>query len=397
VTKLLAAGATLTLAVAPMIGCAGSNGTLPGSESAKPNSARVHAQSQVTPPPFGVYLGAQVNPAGDKPITPQEIISQTHALETSMGRTLALHLHYDDWNAMNTISADTTVADDIANGRMPVLSWTCADNIVPSPKPTGWQPYNLIQIAQGAADNDLRKIASQLSLLKYNDGTSYPVMIRYFWEFNLNATSQNDDSANGNGGCFVYGAGANNETLQTQFTNAWIHIWNVFAGLTPRPNVSFDWNPNAVPDPDSVGNPIIDSPAFYPGQTYVDWIGLDGYSKYQSNGNPATFSQKFLPDYTNYTTNPGTYGTKPIMVGETGACAQYGSPYDQATYIGSIQTGVETGSPAPFSKIAAVNYFDAPGGYNPVQGPCNWDLTTAGLNAFVLLGRDPYFLPMITE
>jgi hypothetical protein len=75
---------------------------------------------------------------------------------------------------MAQLSTDVGIQDDISHGRVPVISWNCADDMQTT-------PLNLVQIASGgvAVDNDLATIKAQLLSLHYpNGGGLYPVVLR---------------------------------------------------------------------------------------------------------------------------------------------------------------------------------------------------------------------------
>jgi hypothetical protein len=111
-------------------------------------------------------------------------------------------------------------------------------------------------------------IREQILALKYPDGTQYPIILRWFWEFNANASQiGNSPGPNNNGDCFVNPNSVTpNAPLTTQFINAWETIHNALLGSQPVPNVTFDWNPSVIPDTGSGQTVDVATPApFYPG------------------------------------------------------------------------------------------------------------------------------------
>jgi hypothetical protein len=367
--------------LAAIAGCSMSGNLAPAGQAVS-SFSDVREAIPVTVAPSGVYIGAQVNPADGRSATapdatPQELEAKTEALEKAIGRKLALHLQYRDWKAMVEIGKDVGIRDDMVNGRVPVISWTCADD-------AGSSKWNLLQIIGGRADADIRKIVLQLESLKDAAGKPYPFILRYFWEFNINATGGGGADANGNGGCFVP-ATATKYTNPQQFKLAWDHIWQIFNAAQPKLNVAFDWNPNITHDL------YVDPATYYPNPSEVDWIGIDGYNKKGDNGKPVGFSAIFTPLYTEFTGNKAYFGNKPIMVGETGSCGEYTFPNDQASFLESIAREVGN-PPAQFPDIHAINYFDAPGQYSG----CTWSLTSAGTAEFAKLAALPYFSHRIT-
>jgi mannan endo-1,4-beta-mannosidase len=97
----------------------------------------------------------------------------------------------------------------------------------------------------------------------------------------------------------------NTSVTPAQFVAAWQRVHDVFAQLGVT-NVIWVWVVNIEsggalsPDPD------------YPGNAYVDWIGVDGYFV---DGTPTTFNGLFGPTLADLR----THFNKPLLVVETGA------------------------------------------------------------------------------
>ncbi|HEX9066464.1 MAG TPA: glycosyl hydrolase [Streptosporangiaceae bacterium] len=76
------------------------------------------------------------------------------------------------------------------------------------------------------------------------------------------------------------------------FIKAWRHVHDLFvqAGAT---NVIWSWDPSHQYDqvtPTKIATPASE---WYPGNDYVDWIGLDGYLSLDTNGQPQNFREIF--------------------------------------------------------------------------------------------------------
>jgi len=191
-----------------------------------------------------------------------------------------------------------------------------------------------------------------------------PVFVRWFWEMNL-ASPQ-------------HGACTN---TPSDFRDAWQHIWKMFHGQVTfeghtvhATNVAFVWCPSVTKS---------DYVDYYPGNAYVDWIAVDGYSR-ASQGRP---------------TVPALFGSfyrwaelndphAPLMIAETGAGAGAATAKDaasiQATYLASAGAALASGGSMP--AIQAFVYFDAVGKAG------SWVLQPgAGLNAFKTLGKQLIF------
>lgn len=110
------------------------------------------------------------------------------------------------------------------------------------------------------------------------------------------------------------------------FVAAWRHIVTVFRAIG-APNVTWLWTVNVV-DKDG---PIIPNPnSWWPGNSYVNWVGIDGY--YYKNSQ--TFAQLFGPtivDVRELTADP-------ILIAETGASIAAGQPGKVTDLFAGIQT-----------------------------------------------------------
>lgn len=237
-------------------------------------------------------------------------------MQAATGRPLAILHVYAPWRRPAPVGDLQTVS---GNGSIPLLDWGCADNGA--------------AVSTGVDDAQITAYAQALKSF------GKPVFLRWCWEMNLAASHP-----------MVGGP--------TGFVSAWQHIWTIFhqAGAT---NVAFVWCPAVT------GH---DPAAYYPGDSYVDWLGIDGYDRSGS----ATFADLFSGYYQQWVDHG-----KPMMVGETGARAP-----SQVAFIESIAADMPT-----LPEFKAVVYFDA-------AGPAgSWQLQADGLRAFGTLARDPYFNP----
>lgn len=158
---------------------------------------------------------------------------------------------------------------------------------------SSWQPTGTLNsFAGGSNDTYLQTEASRIA------AAGVPVIVRMAWEFN--------------GDWMPYGNG--HETA-AQFVAGWQHVVSVMrtAGAT---NALFMWCPNVWTDSNEVDPTVADGSGvnWYPGDAYVDLIGLDGYMN--TTGPVRTPSILFLSYYTALC----AISTKPFGIGECG-CA----------------------------------------------------------------------------
>ncbi len=111
------------------------------------------------------------------------------------------------------------------------------------------------------------------------------------------------------------------------FKKAWRHAHDLFREVGAD-NVEWLWSPNVVSCPDKPGNAI---PLYYPGDDYVDWVGVDGYNFGEHHDE--WHGWQSFDDVFSATLNDlhARYAGKPIMVSELG-CAP-GEAGQQATWI----------------------------------------------------------------
>ncbi|WP_233600965.1 MULTISPECIES: glycoside hydrolase family 26 protein [Micromonospora] len=206
---------------------------------------------------------------------------------------------------------DRTLFDRISDrGMLPMLGWEPWDQRVDEAarkrklanreidKIRSNQPrYRLSRIARGDFDDHLLSWAAGIRSL------GYPVAIRFAHEMN---------------GDWYPWCGAANGNRPGDYVKAWRHVHDVFrdAGVT---NVVWVWSAN-VRWSDS-------TPALaplYPGDDYVDWIGMTGY--YGSGA----FSQYYSFDaiFKRTVTEIRAFSHKPLVVTETGAAEVSGRKAD---------------------------------------------------------------------
>ncbi|PKK12727.1 glycoside hydrolase family 26 protein [Thermomonospora sp. CIF 1] len=146
-----------------------------------------------------------------------------------------------------------------------------------------WEPFSpsLATIARGAIDDHLRQFATAVRAL------NIPVAISFGHEMN--------------GFWYPWGTRKNSPA---DFVRAWRHIHRVFSE-TGTTNVIWVWNPNVI-------NPVprVALRPYYPGDSYVDWIGLIGY--YTLTG-AHTFTTLFGPTMRQVR----RFSDKPFIITET--------------------------------------------------------------------------------
>lgn len=194
------------------------------------------------------------------------------------------------------------------------------DGYVPTSEPeiaksstlmVSWHGAPYAGILAGRSDANIRTVARKLRTMKR------PVLLRWGWEMN--------------GDWFEWG-GPQNGQNPANYVKAWKRLHRIF-GEQGADNVSWVWSPNWNSSPNVSWNRV---QKYYPGDAYVDWVGISGYNFYDET--PSTLFEPVTK----------LYGArKPIILSETAAVR------NKAKWIKQLHTWVEK-TPA----VGAVVWFD---------------------------------------
>jgi beta-mannanase len=262
--------------------------------------------------------------------------------KTQAGVVPAIAMDNLNWG---TQTIDTSHLDAIiARGSMPMIMWEpgIGDNVS--------QPqFALRTIAAGADDSWMTPWAHQLAVW---DKTVY---IRFAHEMN--------------GWWAPWCVGVNGNT-SADFVSAWRHVVDLFRSQGAT-NVKWVWSPNI-----DIPGQTASLASVYPGDSYVDWVGLDGYNwgTSQPGGTWQSFSQVFGASYQEIT----ALTNKPLMIAETASTEMGG---DKAAWI---RSAFLSELPASFPRIRAVVWWDK-------AKETNWqfDSSSASQNAFRTVATSP--------
>jgi hypothetical protein len=287
------------------------------------------APSGPAAPDQGVLFGSHVKTGGSAAAQK----SGVQALEAELGRTLAIDHYYHPW----TDPFPTTREQwDFDNGRIPMISWAKT-------------PVD--QIVDGSQDAFIRSRADAIAAL------GQPLFIRWFWEMEGKRNLGISESP-------------------ALYIAAFQRIVTIFRqeGAT---NVGWVW----CPDASNFGNGTAQQ--YYPGDDYVDWVCADGYDWYMKPGDSDSSFKTVFKSFYAWAITTG----KPIMVGEYGVMD--GGPTDRkASWVDAARDTLKTADTA----IDAVVYFNSYGNDDDgVYHDWRMDTSASSLNAFALMGADPYF------
>ncbi|MFI7601328.1 glycosyltransferase [Actinoplanes sp. NPDC049681] len=301
------------------------------------------APRRLVPPTTGAYFGLS---HGDGGTTPAEV------LRTYAGDRVQLVQWFQQWR-----SGEVRLREDWLNavseaGSVPMIVWE------PWARPPGGYSSpdqaaaSVDVIASGRYDAYIRSWAKGLAAYRR------PVLIKFMHE--------------ANGWWYPWSVGVNGNTPRG-YVRAWRHVHDIFraAGAT---NVSWVWSLNS-----GYGMSRPYSPDdFYPGDDYVDWLGVSGmnWGKTRPWSSWTSAGTIFAGDYKKLR----RFG-KPIMVSEIATVEQGG---DQAAWVTKALDTFRTSYPL----IRAVVWFNLP--YAP---PVDFTLDDRSRRALTHALAHPYWRP----
>ncbi|KDR94825.1 Glycosyl hydrolase family 26 [Peptoclostridium litorale DSM 5388] len=258
--------------------------------------------------------------------------SNLKPFEEEMGRKFEFLMTYSDFE--HDVNLDE-VEDVYEDGRVIMLTWQPWTYIDKTQNENLESESTVLipEIIKGSYDEYIRKWARDIKSI------GNPVFVRFANEMN----------GDWDAWCAWY-FGKDTEL----YNEAWKHLWNIFKE-EGADNALFVWNPHDRSYPDFVWN---NSHMYYPGDEYVDWVGLTGYNNGTSfNGDSwREFGEIYYPLYNDYMKH---YSEKPFMITEF-SCNEDGG--DKAKWIND---GFNEFANMPNIKIAVwFNQVDTKWQYN---------------------------------
>ncbi len=263
-------------------------------------AARRHAisGSKVAVPGAGrTYFGAVV----ESSTLSSELAIESR--ETYTGRTYDLHLSYYAWTDALNFATGSQAALDVIHGRIPQISW-------------GYGSLDLSGILAGTYDTFITQQATAARQF------GHPFFLRLGIEMNGGSESPYTQQP-------------------VSYIAAWKHVKAIFDSQGAS-NVSWVWCPNI----DSKGG-VYTWDDYYPGDTYVDWIGVDGYNTSTYGDPDRSFGTIFTPFLSHFA------GRKPLMIGEFATDSSFGNAAAWITAMGQwVTTNADT------YGLRAICWFD---------------------------------------
>jgi beta-mannanase len=238
------------------------------------------------------------------------------------------------WNDFAAKTADAIAA----RGAMPMISWE------PTAGPVDDATWTLRSIVDGRHDAYIRRWTREVA------AWGHPIYVRPMYEMN---------------GWWASWCVRANGNSAADFVPAWRHIVDL-ARASGATNIRWVWSPNV--DNDGLGVPFKE---LYPGDDYVDWVGLDGFNRGTSWS--STEWQGVSDIFSASVAHVRDLTDKPIMIGETGSSEVGG---DKAAWIRNQLGAV----PKKLPDVRAVVWFDK----NETSLGIDWRINSsaAALRAF---------------
>ena len=285
-------------------------------------------------------------------------------LQAQTSRLAKVYMNFQTWNKeWNSFSARLATNARTHDGVFMVVWMPGAEAENASPD------WSCAAIAKGKQDDYIRQYATDLKKF------GHPIMLRFAHEMN--------------GTWYPWGTGFNkkgerqNGNDPAAYVAMWRHVWGIFKSVGAS-NAYWVWSTNLLflNAQNSLAQQQADFAALYPGDEYVDWIGLDGYN----NGTKAkwkSFSELFGDSYKTIT----ALTQKPFTLAEFG-CSEKGAPAGTSK-AAWIKQAYEVEIPA-MPRILLVNWFDRD---KTKQGETDWRFNSSpeALSAYYTAVNSPRY------
>jgi hypothetical protein len=252
---------------------------------------------------------------------------------------------------------DNRFYDDKTEWVNPRTSWDIAQHMVPL---ITWMPY-------AALDDYISGKQDAVVIAEAQKAKALGVQVLMRWGHEMNGNWYPWSGTN-NGGAAAGATGG-----PAKYVAAYQHVHDLFVSQGAT-NVVWIWCINVADVPAETWNHWTN---YYPGDAYVDWVGLDAYNWGSSSSCCVwqSFTDLVVAPYQDYV------GKKPMMLPET-ASAEVGG--DKAAWINDMHQALKT----DFTAIHGVVWFD-------INKETDWRIASSpsALAAYKAMALDPYFNP----
>lgn len=262
--------------------------------------------------------------------------------------SIAFGTTYADWSQdLGTLIRNEGLASWYQEGVIPDITWQAKFSNA------------LSVINAGTYDAYIKKSADELKAF------GYPIFLRPFDEFNGDWMPFD-----------LYYNGADS-AADTAFIEAWQRMVNIFRqeGAT---NVKWIWSYNNFSVPNTTEAPWNNPALAYPGDAYVDWIGVTAFNRGSATNGEQWQSYDIIFNQA-YQTALASSPNKPVMIVELGTNEYGDGGAKKAAWISQMIT--ESQSSNPYSNLRMVVWFES----NPHNPQYDWQTASSQpvYNAFV--------------
>jgi Glycosyl hydrolase family 26 len=262
-------------------------------------------------PPLDAVLNPQLNYFGvSTPQTPYDF-KEFRIFAAAATKLPNMDMFFVGWD--KAFPRDQVVAL-WRRGALPVVSWEprpTVQAVGPDSDNTVADGYTLASIIDGSHDKYIDRFATAVREL------GLPVGIRFAHEMNGNWFPWSEET-NGN--------------HRGEYVEAWQHVHDRFTKLGAT-NAIWIWSPNVI-----TARPSVSLAPLYPGDDYVDWVGIVGYYRrvyYDTEGQPK--APTFDNTYASTLEELRGVAQKPILLTEVGATEIGGN---KPAWIASLFEGI---------------------------------------------------------
>lgn len=268
------------------------------------------------------YLGSGLNAPGDN--------AAVQAWRSQVGRLPAVWSIYQGWTGWNQFPVSSARRASQMGGRL-MVTWEPWSGEV---RDTSW---SCRAVAGGGYDAYIRQYARAVK------SSGVPILIRLAHEMNGDWYPW--------GTAYVSDGARNNGNSPADYVAMWRRVVRIFR-VEGATNASWVWAPNIVyqNQVNSIERQRADLEDLYPGDDWVDWIGLSVYN--DGARRPwRSFAQLFDGSYRMVT----ALCDKPMMIAELGVTEQ-GAPNGQSKAQWIASTFLQD-IPNRYPRVRLVNYF----------------------------------------
>jgi beta-mannanase len=251
-----------------------SSTSTPASASASPSPTHTTATAAQIESEPGKYFGVT---------SPDVPFSAPAFTDIAKSATVSPNMieYYVNWTqSFNSVNVFNSYAD----GALPVITWEPFNGGTTGNTNLDQPAYALSTIIDGKHDTYITQFAEAVKAAKV------PIAIRFMHEMN--------------GNWYPWSIGVNGNT-SAEYVAAWKHVWNVFQTVGAT-NVIWIWAPNVLRGAQN----DVKLADVYPGDQYVNWIGMSAYEDYESTA--TQLLNPTLDDIRQFT-------QKDVLITETGA------------------------------------------------------------------------------